>query len=183
MPNFSSYKYMYQWKLKQKPLLGTPWDTLQTIAYLNVHPLNKARLSGTTQISCIWIGMQDQIFAVLDSLASHPPDLLRPKMVGRLLKKKTNLFTNQTLSSKSRVKCFRIYSNERFSCTFHFLLQAFFHGVCFSLSDDHLKCSSHFLKVCAEDPQHNFFCMMYFFADNFLLLDKYHKSSKCYKSA
>ena len=126
MPNFSSYKYMYQWKLKQKPLLGTPWDTLQTIAYLNVHPLNKARLSGTTQISCIWIGMQDQIFAVLDSLASHPPDLLRPKMVGRLLKKKPNLFTNQTLSSKSRVKCFRIYSNERFSCTFHFLLQAFF---------------------------------------------------------
>ena len=91
MPNFSSYKYMYQWKLKQKPLLGTPWDTLQTIAYLNVHPLNKARLSGTTQI-CIWIGMQDQIFAVLDSLASHPPDLLRPKMVGRLLKKKNKPF-------------------------------------------------------------------------------------------
>ena len=88
MPNFSSYKYMYQWKLKQKPLLGTPWDTLQTIAYLNVHPLNKARLSGTIQIPCIWIGMQDQIFAVLDSLASHPTDLLRPKMVGRLLKKK-----------------------------------------------------------------------------------------------
>ena len=41
-------------------------------------------------------------------------------------KKKANLFTHQTLSSKSRVKCFRIYSNERFSCRFHFLLQAFF---------------------------------------------------------
>ena len=103
-----------------------------------------------------------------DSLASHPPDLLRPKMVGRLLKK--NFFTKKTLNSKSRVKCFRIYSNERFSCRFHFLLQGFFCVVsdifllfCFSSFDEHSKCSGHFLKLCAEDPQHNFFCMMYFF--------------------
>ena len=46
-------------------------------------------------------------------------------MAGTLLKKK-NPLANKTSSSKSRVKCFRIYSNERFSCRFHFLLQAFF---------------------------------------------------------
>ena len=38
----------------------------------------------------------------------------------------TEHYFTQTILTKSRVKCFRIYSNERFSCRFHFLLQAFF---------------------------------------------------------
>ena len=49
----------------------------------------------------------------------------------------------------------------------------------FSLFDEHSKCSGHFLKICPDDPQHNFFCIMYFFTDNFLLLDKCHKAFKC----
>ena len=69
-----------------------------------------------------------------------------------------------------------IFSYGLFLCCWcHFFIQL----LCFSLFDEHSKCSSHFLKLCAEDPQHNFVCMMYFFTDNFLLLDKYHKSSKC----
>ena len=81
-------------------------------------------------------------------------------------------YYNQDIKQQVQMKSFRILLqtvNERFSCRFYFLfihVQAFLcccchfsiQLFCFSLFDEHSK----FFKLCAQDPQHNFFCGMYF---------------------
>ena len=84
-------------------------------------------------------GKQNQISAVLNSLFNHPPDLLRPKMVVRLLRiiRKCKLFTTKTLLKKQvqgkesqNTVLFTFFKWILFSFTsFFVLLLSFFYSV------------------------------------------------------